>query len=583
MSPTIAAGADGLYRPRSEAEIIDLVKLASREGRQLRVRGAAHSVSQAIYADSTEPYENQVGRRKPPPTRGINIALDRYRGWRVIDEDEKLVEAEAGIHFGPDPSDPTAPLKTSLLWQLAETRGWALDQTGGITHQTVSGFTATGSSGGSVRFSMNDNLWGFRLIDGSGEVHDLTREDPRFFAMAPSLGLLGVVSKVILRCVDNFAIAGQQSTTTLAECSVDVLGPGSAQRPSLEQFLAQAEYARLEWWPQRGAERVVRWQAERLRPDPGFQPRPHLRFGAHPMAKQHVVAWLYTIFGNLDDLPRANTRLEDDFQLLESTLRERAGRLRLGSCGPTLARLATEAIRGVSSAVIAGLGLLGPRPARLLPVVFPWLLEQFVPLDNPMDSPGTFSDWAWHGLPMDNEANEVLLPTAFTEVWLPLTVTREAMDALNSYFCAAPNLSEAYRRTGAYAWELYAAKPSEFWLSPSYTSGSDPWQGGAFRIDPYWFAENAADPSTTFCPGVWDLLRDAGLPFRLHWAKYQPVSGPDDRDWLDLLSSHYPKWDAFLALRAKLDPNNIFLTGYWRDRFGLWDAPPPRPQPAADR
>ena len=47
--------------------------------------------------------------------------LDRYRGWHVKDEARKLVEAEAGIHLGADPSDPTgtATLETSLLSQLA--------------------------------------------------------------------------------------------------------------------------------------------------------------------------------------------------------------------------------------------------------------------------------------------------------------------------------------------------------------------------------------------------------------------------------------------------------------------------------
>ena len=37
------------------------------------------------------------------------------------------------------------------------------------------------------------------------------------------------------------------------------------------------------------------------------------------------------------------------------------------------------------------------------------------------------------------------------------------------------------------------------------------------------------------------------------------------------------RWDDFLALRAERDPNNIFLTDYWRDRLGLWDLPRPKP------
>jgi hypothetical protein len=38
--------------------------------------------------------------------------------------------------------------------------------------------------------------------------------------------------------------------------SVGLLGRGH-DRPSLERFLRAAEFARLELWPQRGAERLV--------------------------------------------------------------------------------------------------------------------------------------------------------------------------------------------------------------------------------------------------------------------------------------------------------------------------------------
>ena len=65
------------------------------------------------------------------------------------DEERKLVEAQAGIHLGADPSDPTATatLQTSLLHGLFHEKGWTLSSLGGISHQTVSGFTAMGRPG----------------------------------------------------------------------------------------------------------------------------------------------------------------------------------------------------------------------------------------------------------------------------------------------------------------------------------------------------------------------------------------------------------------------------------------------------
>ena len=114
--------------------------------------------------------------------------------------------------------------------------------------------------------------------------------------------------------------------------------------------------------------------------------------------------------------------------------------------------------------------------------------------------------------------------------------------------------------------------------SPSYTTGGDEWAEGAFRIDSYWYEGSPEEPTTSFYPQFWELFKNLGVPFRLHWGKFQPAIAAGDRTWPDFFRSQYPRWDDFLALRERRDPNNIFLTSYWRDRFGLWDAPAPAPQ-----
>lgn len=588
--PTPSPAADGFFHPASEQELVDLVKAAHREGRQLRVRGAAHSVSHAIYTDPAGPPPGRVSVQTPPAGPNMNLMLDRYRGWRVRDEGRKLVEADAGIHLGADPSDPTetATLETSLLWQLATEKGWSLQDTGGISHQTISGFTATGSSGGSLTHSANRNLWGFRVIDGRGEVHEVTREnaDPDLFhAMCPNLGLLGVVSSVILECVDAFDIEGQQATTTVETCPVDVFGDGSPDRPSLETFLRDTDFARLEWWPQRRADRVLTWQARPIPSEPGFEPKPYTQFGDDPETEQYLFGILFTIIGNLRDLSRAKDKLKGDFGQLEKVL-ALLGREKLGELGELLGKaLAAAAEFGVDAAIV----LLEPAAGmieRKLPEFFPRLVDMFVPLDadksgDEKGKPQLFQDFGWHGLPMDNQASDLLMPTEFTEAWLPLSRAKQAMQVLRDYFAAAgEDDQEALRRTGAYAWELYAVMPEKFWINAAHSSGEDEWRDGALRIDPYWFAENAEDPTETLYAGFWSLLREAGIPFRLHWGKFQPPVEAGDRTWVDFFRSQYPRWDDFLRLRAERDPNNIFLTDYWRDRFGLWDEPTPRPIPA---
>ena len=47
----MVAGADGFHHPADQVELVALVRAAYREGRQLRVRGTAHSVAHATYTD----------------------------------------------------------------------------------------------------------------------------------------------------------------------------------------------------------------------------------------------------------------------------------------------------------------------------------------------------------------------------------------------------------------------------------------------------------------------------------------------------------------------------------------------------
>jgi D-arabinono-1,4-lactone oxidase len=573
-----SVGADGFYHPQSEAELKDLVVMASEQGRQCRVRGSAHSVSHVIYGDQLSRVPNEVNHQTPTPGDSVQIMLDLYRGFRVKDEARKLVEVDAGIHLGEDPSDPThtAKLDTSLVWQLSQ-KQWALSNLGGVTHQTVSGFTATGSSGGSAQYSVNDNLWGFRVIDASGNVHEVSREDANpgpFYAMAPNLGLLGVVSTLIFECEDEFLISGQEAITTVADCAIDLFGSGTAQRPSLEQFLRDTQYARLEWWPQRGAERVQVWQAQRIQPQIAFRPEPYEEFGAERDSNEVFISLIYTILGNLDELSHARAQIERIFERVDLLLERLPLLEALGPVGEAIAKFLSV---GAEKGAVAAIDVLEPFATMIedeIPTIFPQLLAFFIKLDSEKaepekGQPQRFKDYWWHGLPMDNEADDVLLGTAFTEIWVPLCRTQELMELLRSYFEAPTDDHEAYRRTGLYGWELYAAKPTPFWMSASHTEGDDEWKDGVFRIDPYWFAANRGDPAETFYPQFWKLLREHKVPFRLHWGKYQPVYEPGDRSWVNFFKARYPRWEDFLTLRASRDPGDTFLTSYWRERFGL--------------
>ena len=561
--------ADGFHHPASEAELIALVNTARTEGKQLRVRGAAHSVSHAIYTDPFDQIDYTVSWQTPPPGENLNVMLDRYRGFRVIDRANKLVEVEAGIHLGADPSDPkgTASVQASLLYQLSQ-QGWMLSNLGGITHQTISGFTATGSSGGSVIHSVNENLQAFRVIDAAGNVQDISRGDPQFDAMAPNLGVQGVVSTVTLKCETTYNIKGQEAITTIEGCAVDLFGPGSADKPCLADFLRDTEYARLLWWPQRGGERVEVWQAQRITAAPGFKPVPYEEFTAHPDVAEAAISILYTLFENLDDLPHAIPQMHVVFSRVEHFLDLVPEFQKLGVVGRVLAKFLSKGAELGADVAIEFLRPFAPIIRHEIPNIFPRLLAIFIQLDSEKsgaekDQPQRFQDYAWCGLPMDNGADDELLRTAFTEIWVPLTCTQAAMELLKGYFDEPSDVREAYRRTGLNGWELYAAQPSDFWLSASHRDGDDGlWENGVFRIDPYWFAATPDDPLDFYEP-LWELFRDSDVPFRLHWGKYQPAS----EAWSDYFADRYPRWADFLDLRDARDPSGTFFTSYWEERL----------------
>jgi hypothetical protein len=117
---------------------------------------------------------------------------------------------------------------------------------------------------------------------------------------------------------------------------------------------------------------------------------------------------------------------------------------------------------------------------------------------------------------------------------------------------------EALQRTGAYAVEIYPAKQSDFWMSPSY--GMD-----TVRIDVFWFKTRRGNPETDFYPQYWQLLEQ--FDFRFHWGKY--LSAPDSSTGVEYRKKQCPKWDDFLTLRKKMDPHDIFLTSYWAAHLGI--------------
>ncbi|NIY13694.1 MAG: FAD-binding protein, partial [Nitrospinaceae bacterium] len=481
----------GFYHPASEEEVTALVNYARQEGKQLRVRGSAHSVAKAIYTDSFKNMET--------PETEINIVLDRMIDV-TFDDSRKEVTVEAGCHMGEDPEDPEAgQWQKSLFYQLDQ-HGWALPSTGGISHQTVGGFVSTGSAGGSIQFSVADQIAAIRLVNGRGEIMTLSESShpEKFHAAGVSMGLLGVITSVTFKCVDAFHIIGEEKTTKSDETDINMFGSAdNGSKPSLREFFEDTKHARILWWPQKGVEKMEVWQGRRMTeadyaevgisPD-DFEAKPYELFSDIAPVSKLLQSFSGVYFKSVKDWQEKTT--DEEFQ-----------------------------------SDVAG------------------TINLFV-----QEETQEFWDTWWHGLPMDIELDDKLLPTEFTEIWIPIERTEEVMKKLLDHYRA-----NGLSATGPYALEVYAAKGNRFWLSPSYG-------GDRVRINIFWFKKFQGEPDEIYFPQFWELLR--AYDCRFHWGKYMPV----DPEYLE---NQYPKWDAFLRIREEMDPDEIFLTDYWRERLGL--------------
>ncbi|PCE34421.1 D-arabinono-1,4-lactone oxidase [Burkholderia ubonensis] len=102
----------------------------------------------------------------------------------------------------------------------------------------------------------------------------------------------------------------------------------------------------------------------------------------------------------------------------------------------------------------------------------------------------------------------------------------------------------------------------DIWLSPDY--GRD-----SVRISVHQYR---GMPFDTYFAGVQAIcLNHGGRP---HWGKVHSLGAAD-------LAARYPRWDDFLALRERMDPQGRFLTPYLRGLFGMSGRRAHRDGPAA--
>ncbi len=175
-------------RPRSESEVSSVVARVATAGGRAKVIGSGHSFTPAAVTD------------------GTLLDVGRLRGVLGVDRDALTVRVGAGTVL--------ADLNEEL-----HGLGLALPNLGDIAYQTVAGAISTGTHGTGAAFGgLAAQVVGFRLVDGSGVVHDCSpSSNGDIFDLARvSVGALGVVTEYTLAVVPAFRLRAVEGVLPVA-------------------------------------------------------------------------------------------------------------------------------------------------------------------------------------------------------------------------------------------------------------------------------------------------------------------------------------------------------------------------------
>ena len=189
-SGRITCAPQTIAAPKSESELIEIIRQASRNGSKVRVAGAGHSFVPLCATD------------------GVMISLDQMQG--VLSTDSQTMTATLWAE--------------TKIYQIGEpllAAGMALENQGDIDRQAIAGAISTGTHGtGKGIGSLSTQVAGLRLILASGEVLECSREkEPAVFQAARvSLGLFGVISQITLRVLPAYRLHERTWVEGFDEC-----------------------------------------------------------------------------------------------------------------------------------------------------------------------------------------------------------------------------------------------------------------------------------------------------------------------------------------------------------------------------
>lgn len=175
---TVECTVEGILYPKSEKEVLEIIKTAKANNKRIRVVGAGHSFSPLV------------------ETSFYIVSLQKMSGLISVNKEAKTALVWAGTVIKD-------------LGELLFEHGLGQLNLGDIDMQSVAGATATGTHGTGINYgSLSTQIIGFRLATAGGELIDCSRtENPDLFdAGRVALGTLGIITQVELQLRDAYKL-----------------------------------------------------------------------------------------------------------------------------------------------------------------------------------------------------------------------------------------------------------------------------------------------------------------------------------------------------------------------------------------
>lgn len=229
--------------PRTELDIIALVRLARRHHLTIKPVGSGHSPSDIAC------------------TSAIMLNMDRLDRVLGYDSYACRMTLEAGMRL-------------HSLHRALRQRGMALSCIGSISDQSIAGAIATATHGTGMAFGdMSSIVTELVVVDGWGQrrVCSRTQNKDLFDAARCSLGALGIITQVTVQCEPAFTLHALQTPESL-DYVLD----------NLEAVAHSAEHVRVWWFPH--TDHTVVWRANRTDLPPQPAPEQFVRdrlYGFH--------------------------------------------------------------------------------------------------------------------------------------------------------------------------------------------------------------------------------------------------------------------------------------------------------------